>query len=67
LDLAAADETESELLATASPKSLAEATGSVREVIARVLKDFAAAGITKKSERGIVILDATRLDAIART
>lgn len=66
LDLAAADENESELVAAASPKTLADATGSVREVIARVLKDLAAVGITKKSERGIIILDATRLDEEAR-
>jgi CRP/FNR family transcriptional regulator len=66
LDLASADENASELIAIASPKSLAEATGSVREVIARVLKDLDAAKITKKSERGIVILDATKLDEEAR-
>lgn len=66
LDLASADEKESELVAVASPKSLAEATGSVREVIARVLKDLDAAKITKKTKTGIVILDAKQLDDEAR-
>src|SRR5262249_52292166 len=65
LDLAAADERE-DLIARATPKSLAEATGSVREVIARVLKDLDAAGVTKKTARGIVVLNAAKLDAEAR-
>ncbi|HEX7666817.1 MAG TPA: Crp/Fnr family transcriptional regulator [Polyangiaceae bacterium] len=66
LDLAAADDDEDALVATVTPKSLAEATGSVREVIARVLKQLAAAGVIEKRGSEIVVLDASKLDAEAR-
>jgi CRP/FNR family transcriptional regulator len=40
-----------------------DATGSVREVVARVLRDFRVAGIVATAADSIVILDATRLYA----
>jgi CRP/FNR family transcriptional regulator len=66
LDLAAADGHDGELVAVATPRTLADATGSVREVVARVLRDLETAGVTERSKRGITIRDATRLDAEAR-
>jgi CRP/FNR family transcriptional regulator len=66
LDLAAAEGHESELVAPVTPQALADATGSVREVVARVLKDLEAIGVTGRSPRGVTIHDAARLDAEAR-
>jgi hypothetical protein len=44
-------------------QELADAAGSVREVVARVLKQLHQAGITAGSDGGVIILDAARLDA----
>jgi CRP/FNR family transcriptional regulator len=52
LDLAAAESHESELVAPVTPQALADATGSVREVVARVLKELDATGVTGRSPRG---------------
>ena len=66
LDLAAAESDESELVAPVTPQALADATGSVREVVARVLKDLEGIGVTGRSPRGVTIRDAARLDTEAR-
>jgi CRP/FNR family transcriptional regulator len=66
LDLAAAEGRESELVATVTPRALADATGSVREVVTRALKELQAAGAIERSRVGVVILDASRLDTEAR-
>jgi CRP/FNR family transcriptional regulator, cyclic AMP receptor protein len=65
LDLAAADGHD-DLVATVTPQELAKAVGSVREVIARVLKELDESGVTERSAQGVTILDASRLDVEAR-
>jgi CRP/FNR family cyclic AMP-dependent transcriptional regulator len=49
------------LVAHASQQELADATGSVREVVARVLRDFRVAGIVATSSDSVLIPDAVRL------
>ena len=51
------------LAARVSQQELADAAGSVREVVARVLRDLRTAGIIATAADRIVILDATRLYA----
>jgi CRP/FNR family transcriptional regulator len=65
LDLAAAQQHAGELIAAVTHQQLADAAGTVREVVARVLKQLHQAGVTAGADRGIVILDAARLDAEA--
>jgi CRP/FNR family transcriptional regulator, cyclic AMP receptor protein len=62
LDLASAQlNPRGRLVAHVSQQELADAVGSVREVVARVLRDFRVAGIVTTSSDSVVILDATRL------
>ena len=49
------------LVARVSQQELADAAGSVREVVARVLRDFRVTGIVATSSDSVVILDAARL------
>lgn len=63
LDLAAQRQQAGELVAAVTQQELADAAGSVREVVARVLKQLHQAGITAGSDDGVLILDAARLDA----
>ena len=42
-------------------QELADAVGSLREVVARTLRDLRSAGIVSTSTDEVVILDATRL------
>jgi CRP/FNR family transcriptional regulator len=65
LDLAAAQQRSGELVAAMTQQELADACGSVREVVARVLKELRAAGLTAGSDSGVIILDAAALDAEA--
>jgi CRP/FNR family cyclic AMP-dependent transcriptional regulator len=51
------------LVAHVSQQELADATGSVREVVARVLRDLGAAGIVATATDSVVILDPARLYA----
>jgi CRP/FNR family transcriptional regulator, cyclic AMP receptor protein len=51
------------LVARVSQQELADAAGSVREVVARVLRDFRVAGIVATAADQVVILDAARLYA----
>ncbi|MBO0818609.1 MAG: Crp/Fnr family transcriptional regulator [Actinobacteria bacterium] len=53
------------LAAQVSQQDLADAVGSVREVVARVLRDLRVAGIVATAADSIVILDAARLYAEA--
>jgi CRP/FNR family transcriptional regulator, cyclic AMP receptor protein len=66
LDLAAARPHAGELVAGVTQQQLADAAGTVREVVARVLKQLHQAGVTAGSDGGIVIRDAARLDVEAR-
>ena len=62
LDLASAQQRpHGDLVAHVSQQELADAVGSVREVVARVLRDFRVAGIVATAADSVVILDATRL------
>jgi CRP/FNR family transcriptional regulator len=66
LDLAAAEGHDHELVAIVTPRTLADATGSVREVVARVLRELDAAGVIRRSDRAVTLLDVARLDEEAR-
>jgi len=62
LDLASAQQrSHGNLAAHVSQQELADAVGSVREVVARVLRDFRVAGIVATAADRVVILDAARL------
>jgi CRP/FNR family transcriptional regulator, cyclic AMP receptor protein len=62
LDLASAQQrSRGNLAAHVSQQELADAVGSVREVVARVLRDFRLAGIVATAADRVVILDAARL------
>lgn len=67
LDLASVQqEPAGRLAARVSQQELADATGTVREVVARVLRELRTAGIIATAADRIVILDATRLYAESR-
>ena len=51
------------LVARVTQQELADAVGSVREVVARVLRDFRQAGVVTTSADAVVIVDAARLYA----
>jgi len=51
------------LVARVSQQELADAAGSVREVVARALRDLRVAGIVATAADSIVILDPARLYA----
>jgi len=62
LDLASAQQLpHGGLVAHVSQQELADAVGSVREVVARALRDYRVAGIVATAADSVVILDATRL------
>ena len=61
LDLAACDGAGA-LLAAVTQQELADAAGTVREVVARTLKEMRSDGLLGESEVGIVLLDPRRLD-----
>ena len=62
LDLASSQQRpQGRLVARVSQQELADAVGSVREVVARVLRDLRLAGIVATAPDHVVILDATRL------
>ena len=62
LDLASVQQRpEGRLVARVSQQELADAIGSVREVVARTLRELRLAGLVATSSDSIVILDAARL------
>jgi len=62
LDLASAQQhPEGRLVAHVSQQELADAVGSVREVVARVLREFRLAGLVATAPDSVVIGDAARL------
>ena len=64
LDLASAQQhTAGRLVAHVSQQELADAVGSVREVVARALRDFRVAGMVATTADSVVILDPARLYA----
>lgn len=66
LDLARSDGPDGDLIAPVTQQDLADATGSVRVVVARALKALNDLGLTRRSPRGIVIVEAAGLDEEAR-
>lgn len=65
LDLASEGQTGSELVAAIGQQDLADAVGSVREVVVRALRELRQAGIVETRREGIALLDAERLLAEA--
>jgi CRP/FNR family transcriptional regulator, cyclic AMP receptor protein len=64
LDLASAQQhPDDRLVARVSQQELADAVGSVREVVSRALRDFRVAGMVATNADSVVILDPTRLYA----
>lgn len=56
LDLASEQRHDDRLVATVSQQALADAVGSVREVVVRVLRDFRSEGVIRTSRSGIELL-----------
>jgi len=67
LDLAADRQRDALLVAPVSQQALADAVGTAREVVARTLHDFRAAGLVESTRRGVVLLDPDRLHEVATT
>jgi CRP/FNR family transcriptional regulator, cyclic AMP receptor protein len=65
LDLAALDTRSEELAASVSQQELADAAGTVREVVVRILRELRTQGCVRTRRDGIVIVDPERLSAIA--
>lgn len=61
LDTAGAQRTTGDLVASVTQQQLADAVGSVREVIGRVLRELEAGGIVRR-QRGTVTLNYDRMD-----
>jgi CRP/FNR family transcriptional regulator, cyclic AMP receptor protein len=61
LDLAAERQRDSKLLAPVSQQDLADAVGTVREVVARVLRELRDAGLVETTRSGVPIIDPARL------
>jgi CRP/FNR family transcriptional regulator len=66
LDLSSQSQEDGVLAAPVTQQALADGVGTVREVVARILRDFRAAGIVATTPGRISILDPTRLAAIVR-
>jgi CRP/FNR family transcriptional regulator, cyclic AMP receptor protein len=64
LDLASDHQRPNELLAPVSQQELADAVGTVREVVVRVLREFREQGVVQTGRDGIVIRDPERLARI---
>jgi CRP/FNR family transcriptional regulator len=65
LDLAALDSHSDELAASISQQELADAVGSVREVVVRVLRELRTQACIRTRRNGILLADPERLSAIA--
>jgi CRP/FNR family cyclic AMP-dependent transcriptional regulator len=65
LDLAASRNDGTLLVAPVSQQSLADATGTAREVVARTLRDLRGPGLVESTKGGIVLLDPDRLEMVA--
>ncbi len=65
LDLAAESQQEHRLIAAVTQQEIADAVGSVREVVARALHQLDVEGLLKTTPEGIVILDPAGLYAVA--
>ena len=59
------DDTGVELVAAVGQQQIADATGTVREVVVRVLRDLREEGLVRTSRDGIVLLDPARFESEA--
>jgi CRP/FNR family transcriptional regulator, cyclic AMP receptor protein len=66
LDLASEHQPSRELVAAITQQELAEATGTVREVVVRVLRELRQEGVVHTGAHGITILEPERLVAAAQ-
>lgn len=66
LDLAAERQHDRTLIAPVTQQEIADAVGSVREVVARALHQLSAEGLVKTTPEGIVVLDPAGLHTVAR-
>ena len=67
LDIAAQQQTGSELVVRIGGQALADAIGTAREVVARTLRDLRAAGIVASTDDGIAVLHPDLLEEVAET
>jgi CRP/FNR family cyclic AMP-dependent transcriptional regulator len=67
LDLATARQRDARLVAAVNQQALADAVGTAREVVARTVHDFRAAGLIETSRKGIVLLDPDGIESVAST
>jgi CRP/FNR family cyclic AMP-dependent transcriptional regulator len=67
LDLATARQRDARLVAAVNQQALADAVGTAREVVARTVHDFRAAGLIETSREGIVLLDPDGIESVAST
>ncbi|HYW90683.1 MAG TPA: Crp/Fnr family transcriptional regulator, partial [Chloroflexota bacterium] len=65
LDIAAEHQRGEMLLAPVNQQELADAVGTVREVVARVLRELRDEGLISTSRRGITLLDPAGLHLVA--
>jgi CRP/FNR family transcriptional regulator len=65
LDIAAEHQRSSMLLAPVSQQELADAVGTVREVVARVLRELRDEGLITTSRQGVALLDPAGLNRVA--
>lgn len=65
LDLAAAAQDGTTLIAPVGQQAMADSVGSAREVVTRTLRDLRAAGLVETTRNGIRLLDPDRLGEIA--
>jgi CRP/FNR family transcriptional regulator len=61
LDLASASQTGPELVACISQQALADAVGTVREVVVRALRELRHDGLVRTTRDGVVVLQAEEL------
>ena len=61
LDLASESQDGGALLVPIGQQGLADAVGTVREVVVRTLRELREAGVLRTGRRGIVVLDPERL------
>src|SRR3954453_1448093 len=66
LDLASEHQASRDLVATITQQELAEATGTVREVVVRVLRELRQEGVVRTGPHGITIVEPERLLAAAQ-
>jgi CRP/FNR family cyclic AMP-dependent transcriptional regulator len=63
LDIAAAEQEGERLAARVSQQDLADAAGTVREVLVRILRELREEGLIETGRDGVVLLDPARLEA----